>query len=337
MERQGPVKLPSLEPSLQVSFYYRLQSIRETQLHFALSRALDRVDLDLLNSQLGEYVSADGLKRVAAFGLRGEVVFPVPCVLEADPLLLGYYRLLLGFSQKEFYNRGPFGRFKSMEETGSVLPRVAEHVPALCRSLVGSAQRLVRALDQVLLDVIRDLQLLTLGPQLRGSENTRVGQRATREVFDLIRELVRDHVTEETKRTILVRNDAGRMVLIAFSSDPDISIREQLPSGVRPLVSVEIKGGKDISNVHNRLGEAEKTHQKARARGFFEFWTLLRAKVPEDIARRESPTTSHFFQMGDVLRHGSPARARFRDLLCSIISIRSGPGAPRQGDRAPAP
>jgi len=279
MERDGGLKLPCIQPSLQVSFYYRLQAIREMYLHRALARVLDRIDLGRVNAQLSQYVSEAGLKRLASFGLRGEVVFPVPCVLEADPLLLGYYRLLLGLSQKEFYNRGPFGRFKSMEVGGSIPARAGQHIPALCRSLVASAETLVEGLDELSLDVVRDLQVLTLGPQLRGSENTKIGQRATREIFDLIRGLVSDHVTEETKRTILVRNDAGRIVVIAFSTDPDIAITEKLPSAIRPLVSVEIKGGRDVSNVHNRLGEAEKSHQKARARGFFEFWTVLRADI----------------------------------------------------------
>lgn len=57
---------------------------------------------------------------IASFGLRGEVFIPVPCVLRANPYLLGYYRLLLGLSQKETYNKGPFGRFKAMEERGEI-------------------------------------------------------------------------------------------------------------------------------------------------------------------------------------------------------------------------
>jgi hypothetical protein len=32
-------------------------------------------------------------------------------------------------------------------------------------------------------------------------------------------------------------------------------------------VAVEIKGGKDYSNIHNRIGEAEKSHQKAKKEG----------------------------------------------------------------------
>jgi hypothetical protein len=70
-------------------------------------------------------------------------------------------------------------------------------------------------------------------------------------------------------------NDSGRKITIAFSSDPDISISEQALNRQHPLVSIEIKGGTDYSNIHNRLGEAEKSHQNAKSSGFHQFWTIL--------------------------------------------------------------
>lgn len=325
--------LPQLDPKLQISFYYRLQAIRERCMHNALARTLDTVELAEVNSELDTHVSAKTLRRVASCGVRGEVIFPVPCILSKNPFLLGYYRLLYGFSQKEFYNRGPFGRFKKLETAGVLPQALASQVSELCRCLSAAGERLVEALDALSLDVVKELQILTLGPQLRGSENTRIGQEATREVFDLLRDLVSGNIAEETRRTLLVRNDAGRMVLIEFASDPDICITEKLPSGVRPLVSVEIKGGRDVSNVHNRLGEAEKSHQKARAQGFFEFWTLLRACVLLQAAKTESPTTSHFFNLDEVLQEGSSERRKFHDLLCSVIGIGSAPGVGRRAGR----
>ena len=52
-----------------------------------------------------------------------------------------------------------------------------------------------------------------------------------------------------------------------FAADPDICIREELPSGkFRNLVAIEIKGGKDYSNVHNRIGEAEDFRENLLAR-----------------------------------------------------------------------
>jgi len=325
------MNLPQLDPRLQVSFYYRLQTIRETCMHSAMARTLDAIDLGEVNKELEVCVSAKTLRRVASFGVRGEVLFPVPCILRQNPFLLGYYRLLYGFSQKELYNRGPFGRFRKLEDKGILPQSLALELPELCRCLGGAGERLVEALDAISLEVVKELQILTLGPQLRGSENTRIGQEATKEVFDVLRALVSRSIAEETRRTLIVRNDAGRMVLIEFASDPDICITEKLATGVRPLVSIEIKGGRDVSNVHNRLGEAEKSHQKARAQGFFEFWTLVRAGVLLQAAKTESPTTSHFFNLDEVLRNGSKERQRFHELLRSVIGIGSASGATRRG------
>jgi len=316
---------PPLDPKLQVAFYYRLQTIRERCMHSALAKTLDTVELARVNQELDELVSDKALRRSASFGLRGEVLFPVPCLVKGNPFLLGYYRLLYGFSQKEFYNRGPFGRFRRLEEEGVLPAALASLVPDLCRCLIGAGEKLAEALDALSLDVVKELQVLTLGPQLRGSENTRIGQQATLDVFGLLKSLVSGSIVDETRRTLLVRNDAGRTVLIEFASDPDICITEKLPSGIRPLVSMEIKGGRDVSNVHNRLGEAEKSHQKAKGRGYFEFWTLVRASVLLRSAKTESPTTSHFFNLDEVLREETAERRRFHDLLCSVIGLGTEP------------
>lgn len=322
MSKGSEPGLPVLEPRLQVSFYYKLQSIKDLYLHAALSRAIDGLDLSVVDRELARLVPSTVLRRVASAGIRGEVLFPVPCVLNADPYLLGYYRLLLGFSQKEMYHKGPFGRYRRLEDMGELGRVGPTELENLCVSLIGSAARLAGGLDDLTLDGIKELQLLTLGPQLRGSENTRIGQRATKDVFELIRTIVGAYIREETSRTLVLENDSGRVVLVEFSSDPDIRITEKLASGIRPLVSVEIKGGADASNIHNRLGEAEKSHQKAKARGFFEFWTILRVGIPQSTAARESPTTSHFFHLEDVLKERSRQRAQFRDLLSSIVGMR---------------
>ena len=109
---------------------------------------------------------------------------------------------------------------------------------------------------------------------------------------------------------------------MAFASDPDIAITEELPSGVRPQVSIEIKGGTDISNVHNRIGEAEKSHQKAKNAGFFEFWTIIRVDVDERTAKSESPTTSHFFHLDRIADPRTREHDLFSDLLGSTVGVR---------------
>ncbi len=171
------------------------------------------------------------------------------------------------------------------------------------------------------LRTVRDLQLLTLAAQLRGGQNTKLGKNATAEVFGLIEKLVHASLVEEGPQKLVLENAAGRKVTVAFSSDPDIAITEMMASGSRPVVSIEIKGGTDVSNIHNRIGEAEKSHQKARSRGFFEFWTIIGADVDIQMARRESPTSSRFFHLSVLRNPDSDEYHSFRDLLQAIVGV----------------
>ncbi|MCG3132834.1 MAG: hypothetical protein FLDDKLPJ_03700 [Phycisphaerae bacterium] len=314
-------RIPILEPSLQVAFFFHLREIREKHLAQALAQTVKSVDIALIDGELNQLVNPDVTRRIASFGLRGELVVPVPLLMRANPFLLGYYRLLYGMSQKEFYQKGPFGAFRSLEETGRIGSRIDGRIEDLCRSLIGTGEKLVSALDNLTLEIIHELQLLTIGPQLRGSENTRIGEKATRLVRSLVERIVKPHLQEATNRTILLKNAAGRMVMIEFLDDPDVRIVETLPSGVRRIVSIEIKGGGDVSNVHNRLGEAEKSHLKAKNEGFNEFWTIVRAKVNDESARRDSPTTSRFFDLSRICNSRSADYRSFRDLLSSLVGI----------------
>lgn len=121
---------------------------------------------------------------------------------------------------------------------------------------------------------------------------------------------------------IRIRNTSGRMVAIRFASDPDIEIVEQMRRGTsRGLVSIEIKGGEDASNIHNRIGEAEKSHQKAKQRGYFEFMTILNVEVDHVKLKQESPTTSHFFNLAKLSNPLTEEYQQFVELVASIISI----------------
>ena len=317
------VSFPIIQPNLQISFYFRLQIVRDLYLQDALKKTVKKLDIKKIDNELTNYVSPDKLRHVAAFGLRGEVFFPVPCMLEENPFLLGYYRLLFGLSQKEFYNKGPFGRFKRLEDRGEFTKFQKPFISALSKSLVKTAESLVDGIDEISTQTIHELQLLTLGPQLRGGANTRIGQDATKGIFDLIKSLVATNTKDTTERTIHVINDSNRTVMIEFFSDPDVKITEKLKSGVRPLVSIEIKGGRDVSNIHNRIGEAEKSHQKAKNHGFFEFWTIIRVDVDSETIKRESPTTTHFFHIDRIINRSTKEHAQFRDLLSSLVGIRA--------------
>ena len=319
-------KLKIPEPDLQISFYHRLQEIRRTHLLDALLATVADLEITQIDQQLAELTSRSGLRKVAGWGLRGELVFAVPCVLEANPRLLGYYRLLLGFSQKQFYgDRYGFGPFKSMEESGQITSGNIPRLNDLCKALCASAEALVENVPHLSKETVHELTLLTLGPQLRGGALNILGSRANRKVFDLISSLLSNEAVAEGERSLEIRNAAGRLVRVEFAADPDICIREELPSGrFRNLVAIEIKGGRDYSNIHNRIGEAEKSHQKARKEGYVECWTMVGvAQLDMDLARRESPTTDRFYHIDRIVESSSEEAEDFRENLLSRIGIRA--------------
>ncbi|MCX6679240.1 MAG: XcyI family restriction endonuclease [Methanothrix sp.] len=313
--------LPVLKPDLQIAFYHKLKSINDQYLYQALSDTVKHLSIPNIDKQLADYVDHESIKKVASYGLRGELFFPVPCIMESNPKLLGYYRLLLGISQKEFYNKGPFGAFKRLEEQGIISEKIRPQIEPLCISLIGTAEIMIGEIDDLSLTTIRDLQILTLGPQLRGGLNTEFGKNATDKIFKLLKSLVSPSLKSETVRALIIENDSNRIVTIEFSSDPDISIIEKIGSTNRPLVSIEIKGGKDKSNIHNRIGEAEKSHQKAKGKNFFEFWTMLRVDLDYAHAKQESPTTTRFFNIDHIQDPNNEEYQLFRDLLSSLLSI----------------
>jgi hypothetical protein len=228
----------------------------------ALLVAVAKSDIDKINQQLSSVVSKHALRKVASWGIRGEVVFPIPYIMNKFPHLLGYYRLLLGFSQKEFYGKAyGFSIFRSMEDRGVITKGQESHILPLCKSLSKCSELLIKGIGRINNSTIQELTLLTLGPQLRGGVLNIIGAKSTRKIFDIIKSLIAPKIVTKNKKSIKIKNAAGRIVKIEFSNDPDICIREELPSGnYRNLVAIEIKGGRDISNIHNRIGEAEKSH-----------------------------------------------------------------------------
>ena len=311
-------------PDLQMAFAVRLDEIDEAQLAPALGRTVAQVGIAALDEELSHFVDSDALGTLARRGLRGEVFFAVPSLLRVEPRLLGYYRLLYGLSQKEFSRTA--ARFLTMETEGRLSPATSALLDGLIERMSETGRRLLENLPEVSLQRIRDLQLLTLGPQLRGSRLNELGAAATRLVFNRIRHAIPDEaVLSQTESEITLENAAGRRVTVRFGSDPDIAITEELGSTIRQTLSVEIKGGTDVSNAHNRLGEAEKSHQKARSKGFGEFWTIVNSVVPESVARTESPTTNRFFQLEEITDTSHAEWQRFREELASRLGLRAGP------------
>jgi hypothetical protein len=318
------ISLP--DPELQVSFSAALFEMRTRFLQDALKEAVKTVAVPEMDKQLAEFVPSHSLSTLAAHGLRGELMFPIPIVLTAQPRLLGYYRLLYGYSQKEFYTAATgLIRFKAMEESGVTRAKAAADLPSLCTALCEAGALLLAGIGahKVSASLLHDLTLLTLGPQLRGGANVRKGTAGIQTVFNAIHEIVQPSVVRSDGVRIELTNAAGRSVLIEFAPDPDIIIRVEMRANTyRELVAIEVKAGSDFSNIHNRIGEAEKSHQKARASGYVECWTVVNVdKIDIDMARRESPSTDRFYKISDLIRATGPEYQDFRDRIISLTSI----------------
>ncbi|MBI1208742.1 MAG: XcyI family restriction endonuclease [Azospirillum sp.] len=319
-------RIPS--PELQIDFSAVLAEMRGEYLQDALAATVKKLDVTEIDKALAAFVPKSSLATLAGHGLRGELMFAVPPILMSQPRLLGYYRLLYGYSKKEFYTTETgISRFQSMEKRGTLTPANAAGLAELCRALAGPGAMLLdgigaKRINQGLFD---DLTLLTLGPQLRGGANVKKGAAGIVKVFDAIHDIVRHAVKESAANRIEIENAAGRRVLIEFAPDPDIIIREEMSSGsFRELIAVEIKGGSDFSNIHNRIGEAEKSHQKAKAIGYVECWTVVNVdRIDLGMAKQESPTTNRFYRISDLVNGIGSDYQDFKSRVISLTGIRS--------------
>ncbi|MDQ6433687.1 XcyI family restriction endonuclease [Mesorhizobium sp. LHD-90] len=313
-------------PELQIEFSVALAEIRRHMLQEALRETVRKLDIPALDRELADNVSAHSLAQLASFGIRGEMMFPVPLVLTANPRLLGYYRLLYGYSQKEFYTSATgAGKFSGMETRGTLRAELEEHLSNFCKEMCEAGSHLLTGIagQKVTTALLDDLTLLTLGPQWRGGANVRRGTAGIVQVFNVIKEIVQEHVEVSETRELKVRNAASRLVLIQFAADPDIVIREELrPETYRNIVAIEVKGGTDFSNIHNRIGEAEKSHQKARAAGYVECWTIVNVdRIDLAMASRESPTSNRFYRISSLVKATGQEFDDFEDRVISMTGI----------------
>jgi len=284
---------------------------------------LGQLDQTIVKTQIRQYVPADVQKILAAAGLRDEYVFPVPVVVETKPSLVGYYRLLLGAPQKSYYKGSTgMGRFKGMEGLGTLSKNVRPFMPDFCKAMAKPLAALVRQMPNITERDLHELPLLTFGSQLQGSNNTQIGKTAMKEVFVAVKEIVAKYIVTATEKKLTLENSAGRTVFITLSHDPDVCVQEQVDDRIHHRVAIEVKDGTDASNAHNRAGEAEKSHQKAKKLGFPEFWTIISKQGLELFKlQAESPTTNHWFDVAEVLARRGKDWDDFRQRLAGACAI----------------
>ncbi len=289
----------------------------------ALKEALGTLDQNLIKTQIAFHVPADVQKLLAAAGLRDEYVFPVSAVIEAKPTLIGYYRLLLGAPQKSFYKSSTgMGIFKRMEEIGTVSAKQRPYVSAFCTAMAQPLADLVRQIPSFTERDLHELPLLTFGSQLQGSNNTQIGKKAMQEVFLAITEILEKSIVEREDSKLTLRNSTGRTVLVMLSHDPDVCVQEQVEGHTHNKVAIEVKGGTDVANAHNRAGEAEKSHLKAKRESFKDFWTIISTTgLDMDKLRQESQTTTEWFDVTQLLERKGTDWENFRRRLADAVGI----------------
>ena len=309
--------------SRQLGFHQLLVAARKKYFMDALSEALSTLDQHKVKNQIADYVPADAQKLLATAGLRDEYVFPVPAVIEAKPTLIGYYRLLLGAPQKSFYKGSTgMGLFKSMEERGTVSKKQQARVLEFCTVMAEPLAELVRQIPNFTERDLRELPLLTFGSQLQGSNNTQIGKKAMKEIFVAITEVLEKSITKRESSKLTLKNAAGRTVFVILSHDPDVCVLEQVEDRTHSKVAIEVKGGTDVSNVHNRAGEAEKSHLKAKQKGFKDFWTIIsKTGLEMSKLKQESQTTTEWFDVTELLERRGRDWEEFRQRLAGAVGI----------------
>ncbi len=319
-----------MKPDRAVDLFARLSEAKQLHLQPALSRAVSKVGVRVVDRELEKVAPAAALNKLASLGIRGERVFPTPSMLREKPTLVAYYRMLLGLPQKAFSAEYGWGRFITAEKTGRLTPRLDADVDNLCAAFAAGLSELVQRLDDFSDVELHELTLLTLGGTLQGGRNVRLGQAATAAVFKVIQDLIAPHILALEKNLISIRNAPGRTLTVRFGSDPDVGVQEEVEGRDEPVVAMEIKGGTDRSNAHNRAGEAEKSHIRAASEGFQHRWTIMSLMgVQESAIKESSPHTTRFFEISQLLATEGRDFKEFRRQLVQLLSLPEGDAGQR--------
>lgn len=319
-----PIKIPDNGKQVYAAAF--LAHVRKTGLHKVVRDAVKTIDSKVFRDETVAYAPARGLAALQGTNVRDEEVFATPSVLCAAPGALAYYRLLLGISQKRFYQRTTgLNVFKAMEERQVITPAAAARVPDLCAALNSGIARLLHILPAASLSIdIAQLPLLTLGAQADGSWRIQIGNKATKQVFDALKKIVRSARKEyvETESSITVTNDSGREVTLMLAPDPDVVIREESDGATLYKAAIEVKGGTDYSNIHSRVGEAEKSHQRARQEGAADCWAVMHlGHADMKKIRKESPATREWIDLAGVLASAGTDWTRLVRLTKAAMGI----------------
>lgn len=313
----------------QIQAHKILHKYRDRMLGENLKTTVATIDPDILQSEIAQFVNKDCRMILQGLSIREETMFALPCVLNRNPTLLGYYRLLMGISEKQFYTSSTgLSIFKTMEHDGKIAKNSKQELNNLCYAINSAVENLLKSVNcSALPQDLEALPLMTLGVYADGVWRNIIGKQAALHVFGTIKHIVKlscaEIITDED-RCFKFKNGAGAIYRVIQSSDPDISVFLEEPSEEK-LLCIEIKGGQDVANVHNRAGEAEKAHLKASQAGWYEKWTVIYLVGLQhkqiDKLLTESPSTDAWFDINEVCAQSGKTYDSFKHALVMKFNI----------------
>ena len=300
-------EFPPLDVDLQAYCANELEIRRAQKLQPGLAKAIRTVPASARYQEALALIPEQYIDEFNSFGVPVEYYFPLPCLVERSPEIIGYYRLLYGVGSKKF-SKGSYGAFSRSEALGKLSKQAKSKVVDFCRAMIDGGIRLYEQLPagSIRKDFLHELTLLSLGSALQGKHNNLIDEKAMTNVRRVFARVLPEAKKIDENLWELI-NLGGDTIRIIFARDPDVAIYRVIPSPdgepiVRNVLAIEVKGGQDAANMKNRLGESEKSHIVAKGNDFNARWTIgnVRGQTVEQV-RKVAPNTTDYFFLQDLI------------------------------------
>jgi hypothetical protein len=241
-------------------------------------------------------ISENAWNKVIHRGIKPIIVFAHPEILQTILGSTAYYRMLAMVSQKSMNQVG--GSVTNFE-TGTKFPDkekakfLASHLNQIISHLIETDEKL----NAREFDIWRGM---SAGSQAQGSWQNAKGEQAEILLRGIIEKRINKKglAKEITATEIALKN--GK--IIAFSSEPDISVLE---NGLIQI-AVEVKGGIDTAAVLERVGAAIKSLRRAKEENFNSITILIMQEVTFSATARKDielnkDAINYFFKLEQLV------------------------------------
>ena len=308
-----------------IDIYEALVAARRLQLQPALARAVGEVGVTIIDGELRELVPAEALNHVAGLGLRGERVFPIPSVLEHAPPLIGYYRMLLGISKKEFQQTNKLGYGSVVGRRGAratMSPELVSALPRLCAAFIEPLVKVVYAMNTFDNRDLNDLALLTLGPTLQGGRNNVIGSRTSKAVFEALR-AGRGGLDRFRQRTACTVRGSQWAYLCIDRRGATLMFASTKPSRMAKKFPLSRSRSRVAKMPPTRITGRGKRRSLTSRRGFpvtITRWTIMVTRgLNQERLRQETPSSTELFDASEVMKRSGPGWKALRERFVETI------------------